>query len=74
MSDDILRRKFPYRQMILTLWQEDGRMQTGPPRWRLSLQNPHTDERTGFQQVAELAAFLQAWMEEQSGQPDDSGH
>ena len=49
-------------------------MQTGPPRWRLSMQNPHTDERTGFQQVAELAAFLQAWMEEQSGQPDDSGH
>lgn len=68
MQDDIMGRKFPYRQMILTLWQEDGHQQSGSSRWRLSLQNPHTSERMGFQRVEEMAAFLLAWMEEQ-GKP-----
>ena len=67
MKSDLPKRVPHYRQMILTLWQEEGRSPITPPRWRLSLQNPHTAERTGFQQVEELAAFLQAWMEEQSG-------
>ena len=66
METGLPKRQPRYRQMILTLWQEDERNQTSQPRWRLSLQNPHTAERTGFQQVEELAAFFQAWMEEQS--------
>ncbi len=66
METDLPKRMPRYRQMILTLWQEDECSQSSLPRWRLSLQNPHTTERTGFQQVEELAAFLQAWMEEQS--------
>lgn len=66
MKDNLPRRKSPYRQMILTLWQEDGRIQNEPSLWRLSLQNPHTAERMGFQRVEELAAFLLAWMEEQA--------
>ena len=65
MKDNLRRRKFPCRQMILTLRQEDGCKQLRPSRWRLSLQNPHTAERMGFQRVEELAAFLLAWMEEQ---------
>ncbi|HRJ43268.1 MAG TPA: hypothetical protein PL105_15390 [Caldilineaceae bacterium] len=51
--------------MILTLWQEDSWRQGDSPRWRLSLQNPHTEERTGFRQVEDLADFLRSWMEEQ---------
>lgn len=67
MRTDLPRRTPRYRQMILTLWQENEPDPLTAPRWRLSLQNPHTAERTGFQQVEELAAFLQAWMKEQSG-------
>ena len=73
METHLPKRAPRYRQMILTLWQEEGRNQTGPPRWRLSLQNPHTAERTGFQQVEELVAFLHAWMAEQNGQREGTG-
>lgn len=70
MNTEPPRRTPRYRQMILTLWQEEGESRVAPPRWRLSLQNPHTAERTGFQEVDELAAFLQAWMEKQGIEPE----
>ncbi|MFZ1754213.1 MAG: hypothetical protein WAU10_10730 [Caldilineaceae bacterium] len=68
MGTEPPKRTPRYRQMILTLWQENERSQMGPARWRLTLQNPHTEERMGFQAVEELAAFLQAWMAAQPGE------
>lgn len=35
--------------------------------WRISLEDPHTAERSGFNTLAELDAFLQAWMDERVG-------
>lgn len=69
MKTEPPKRQPRYRQMILTLWEE-GEQRDSPPRWRLSLQNPHTAERTGFRQVEDLVAFLQAWMEKQGAEPE----
>lgn len=66
MESELPKRATYYRQMILTLWQENGRTPSDPPRWRLSLQNPHTAKRIGFQRVEDLAAFLRAWIEGQA--------
>ena len=37
-----------------------------PTEWRISLEDPHTSERSGFRTLAELNAFLQAWMDERT--------
>lgn len=58
-----------YRQLILTLWQEQGHTPAERSPWRISLQNPHTEERTGFLDPEELVAFLYAWMQEQTRPP-----
>lgn len=70
MNTETSRRTHRYRQLILTVWQEESENRSSPPIWRLSLQNPHTAERTGFQAVDDLAAFLQAWMEKQGAEPE----
>ncbi|MBE2235153.1 MAG: hypothetical protein IAE85_16780 [Anaerolinea sp.] len=52
-----------YQFFILGLWaqpEQPGR----PVAWRISLENPQTAERKGFTDLAELDAFLAAWMAE----------
>jgi hypothetical protein len=45
-----------YLAYMLRLWQVDRQ---GQPEWRASLESPHTGERLGFADVAQLLAFLQ---------------
>lgn len=47
-----------YHTFLLKLWEEAGRA----PNWRCSLENPHTGERVGFKDLAELTIFLTRWM------------
>ncbi|MCC7360695.1 MAG: hypothetical protein IT317_14535 [Anaerolineales bacterium] len=52
-------RPLRYHTFLLSLWEEPG-SESG---WRGSLQNPHTGERFGFRAIAELPAFLRAWIQ-----------
>ena len=45
-----------YRSYLLRLWQADL---GGEAVWRASLQNPHTHERRGFANLADLVTFLE---------------
>lgn len=47
---------------ILGLWMQSGAGAGQPATWRFSLENAQTAQRRGFSTVAELAAFLEAWM------------
>lgn len=44
----------------------------GQPAWRISLEDPHTTERSGFKTLTELNAFLQVWMDEKAGKKGDT--
>jgi hypothetical protein len=37
-------------------------MLNAPSVWRYALENPHTGERIGFRNVAELTRFLNQWV------------
>jgi len=50
---------------ILSLWQEGGEEANGPPVWRASLENPRTNERSGFKRLADLLQFLQVWIDQE---------
>jgi hypothetical protein len=50
---------------ILGLWAQPGRPGR-PVAWRISLENPQTAERKGFVDLADLDAFLAAWMAERA--------
>lgn len=55
-----------YQFFILGLWaqpEQPGR----PVAWRISLENPQTAERKGFTDLAELDAFLAAWIADRRG-------
>ena len=45
-----------YLAYMLRLWQVDRQ---GQPEWRASLESPHTGERLGFADMAQLLDFLQ---------------
>lgn len=50
-----------YHHFILLLWEErdaEGRHVT----WRMSLQDSQKETRIGFKDLAELALFLEKWM------------
>ena len=51
-----------YHSFILTLWQEGEAVANARPVWRYSLENPHTGERIGFRNAAELGRFLDHWV------------
>lgn len=55
-----------HRSFILALWQESGALPNAPPAWRISLEDPLTSERKGFTELAELDAFLNAWMDDKA--------
>lgn len=55
-----------YQFFILGLWQESGDRSGRAPDWRISLEDPRTAQRSGFTDLASLAAFLAAWMEERA--------
>ena len=45
-----------YRSYLLRLWQADT---GGETVWRASLQSPHTHQRRGFANLADLFTFLE---------------
>jgi hypothetical protein len=51
-----MTKKSAYLAYMLRLWQVDRQ---GQPKWRASLESPHTAERLGFADIAQLLAFLQ---------------
>ena len=62
MTKFVADRPSRYHLFILSLWEEPGR--TSPQHsldWRFSLENPHTAERIGFKNLAELTHFLDNW-------------
>jgi len=56
-----------YRAYLLRCWEERGQDPLRP-LWRFSLEEPHTGERHGFADLAQLVAFLQGFTE--GGQDD----
>ncbi len=65
MSQNTTPPPHRYQFFVLGLWAQPG--QTGRPAvWRISLENPQTAERKGFADLAELEAFLAAWMAERT--------
>lgn len=62
MAQIVADRPPRYHLFILSLWEEPGRTPADhPPDWRFSLENPHTSERIGFKNLAELTNFLDNW-------------
>jgi hypothetical protein len=57
---------------ILGLRLQPGSRPGGQPAWRISLEDPHTTERSGFKTLTELNAFLQVWMDEKAGKKGDA--
>lgn len=55
------KRPLCYHSFILSLWQEAGAALDGSPVWRIRLEDPHTAERQGFTDIAELARYLEEW-------------
>jgi hypothetical protein len=53
-----------YQFFILGLWQERGNQPGRQAAWRISLEDPRTAQRSGFTNLADLEAFLAAWMVE----------
>lgn len=53
-----------YQFFILGLWRQPGAHPNRPTTWRFSLEDTQTAQRSGFRSLAELEAFLQAWMAE----------
>lgn len=54
-------RPYRHHSFIISLWLEGGAYPNAPPVWRISLEDPRTAERHGFQDLAELMRFLEAW-------------
>ncbi|MBK6712739.1 MAG: hypothetical protein IPG51_20765 [Chloroflexi bacterium] len=54
-------RPYHNHSFILSLWAEGGARPNAPPVWRFSLEDPHTDQRRGFKDLAELMRFLEEW-------------
>jgi hypothetical protein len=62
-----------YHFFILSLWTQPDHQPGQATAWRISLENPHTAERTGFTTVNDLAAYLTAWMAQRTNQTDWPG-
>jgi hypothetical protein len=50
-----------YHSFILRLWQTAASAEDGVAPWYLSLEDPHSAERIGFQNIDELIAYLVSW-------------
>ncbi len=55
------KRPLRHYSFILSLWTEGGALTNAPPVWRFSLEDPHTAERRGFKDLAELLHYLEEW-------------
>lgn len=55
------KRPYPRHSFILSLWAEGGARPNALPVWRYSLEDPHSAQRRGFKDLAELVRFLEAW-------------
>lgn len=55
------QRPYPRHSFILSLWAEGGARPNAPPVWRYSLEEPHSAQRHGFKDLAELVRFLEEW-------------
>ncbi len=67
MSHSTIEPTRRYQFFILGLRLREDSRPGELPSWRISLEDPHTAERSGFKTLAELDAFLQAWMDEWVG-------
>lgn len=56
-----------YYLLVLGLWLQPGEPADRAGSWRISLEDPRTAQRSGFTSVQDLAAYLDAWMEERAG-------
>lgn len=61
MDRKLGKRPLRYYSFILSLWMESGPLPHAPPVWRISLEDPHSSERRGFKDLAELLRFLEEW-------------
>ncbi len=59
-TPDQAQKPVVYLSYLVRLWRAT---QTAPAQWLASVQNPHTGERIGFENVEQLFAFLLAQME-----------
>lgn len=50
-----------YHIFVLRLWAESSRLVGDGPTWRFSLEGTGTAGRKGFKDLADLAAYLEAW-------------
>lgn len=55
------KRPFRHHSFILSLWVEGAALPNAPPVWRYSLEDPHSVQRRGFKDLAELVRFLEEW-------------
>ena len=68
---DTQRKPVRYHMFILSLWQESGAQPNAPPVWRLSLENPHNGERSGFKELADFFLYLQRWTNDSEGESNE---
>lgn len=47
-----------YQIFLFCLWAEPSHAPGGSAVWRFSLENPHTGQRVGFKNLAELTSYL----------------
>jgi hypothetical protein len=61
-----------YQFFILGLRLQPTSHSSERSMWRLSLEDPNTTERSGFKNLTELHAFLQAWMDDAIRREDEA--
>lgn len=61
MDRDFGKRPLRHYSFILSLWAEGGTLPNAPTVWRYSLEDPHSSQRRGFKDLAELMRFLDEW-------------
>jgi hypothetical protein len=62
--------------LILRIWQEKGEVLRGGVEeksiWRASLENPHTGERVGFDNMEDLCSYIKKHTKSKHELEDDS--
>lgn len=56
-----------YHIFVLSLWEESGGFPGERTNWRFSLEQAQAAGRKGFKNLAELTAYLEAWMQAPPG-------
>ena len=67
MSRDPRKRPSRYHVFVLSLWEESVAFPAQASTWRFSLEQAQAAGRKGFKSLAELTAYLEAWMQNPPG-------